>query len=232
MKVQGRTWALLVVMGLVMALTGLMAVTARTWAQGDEEHITLKLRDTPIDDALRMLFQDTPYSYTLAPGITGTVTVTLNDVTFSQALRAILDIHNLTYRKEEGNVYVITRRGETGGTAPGTTVETPAAQTKVYWLGPGGRYELQFLDSRMVALWFGGRNAGGDPIPRPLAGVGGAGGRTTGGVGIGGGVGGIGGGVGGLGGGGYSGGGYTGGGGTSGGGGGRTGGGGTSGRHG
>ncbi len=136
------------------------------------------------------------------------MTVSLHDVTFSQALRAVLDLNRLTYRKEANNVYVITKREaapEKATTTP-VTVETPASEYPLFWIGPGGRYELQALDARDVAMWFGGYQINPLPIPYSVgtpggAGIGGGGGAGGGFGGAGGGGGGLGGGGGGLGGG-------------------------------
>ena len=58
---------------------------------GDEAEaaITVDLRDTPLEDALRAIFKGAPYQYRLEVESAGrNVTLTLNNVTFSQALRA------------------------------------------------------------------------------------------------------------------------------------------------
>ena len=211
---------LLVVLALLLAVAAGLAATAFAYAQEEENPITLDLKDARLEDALRLIFRP-PYSFTLEPGVTGTVTVSLHDVTFSQALRAILDLNHLTYRKEANNLYVISRRQEKPETpaTPPPAVETPASEYPVFWIGPGGRYELQALDSRYIAQWFGGYSINPSPVPYAVAtpsaggagggmggmggGYGGGGGGGMGGMGGGGGIGGAGGGgLGGLGGGG------------------------------
>jgi uncharacterized membrane protein YgcG len=184
--VSHKTRWLLVILGILIAGTAVLAVGARTWAQEEERLITLELREAPLDAALRMLFRDTPYGFTLDPGISGTVTVTLNEVTFSQALRAILDMNSLTYTKE-GNLYLIKRQVEVVNPPLPPIVTQASAQQQIYFFGPGGRYELQYLDCRQITTWFGGTDAGGSPIPVPVASAGGAGGVGVGGGGIGGG---------------------------------------------
>jgi hypothetical protein len=203
-----RTQVVCVALGVVVAMACLVALSAQTWAQGtaaaDEHRITLDLRDANIEDALRMIFRDTPYSFTIEPDVTGKVTLSLNEVPFARALRAILDINNpkLTYRKEAGDLYVITRQAEPATAPPDTTptIEQPAAEQTVYWIGPGGRYQLQYLDCRDVAVWFGGTIIGGTPqYPFGMGGGGGGGGMGggMGGGGLGGNSGGLGGGYGG-----------------------------------
>ena len=218
-----RTRICLVALGALVVIAGVFALGAQSWAQQEEERrITVDLRDAKIFDALSIIFRDTPYSFTLEPGAAGTVTLSLQDVPFSTALRAILNANTpkLTYRKDPGDVYVITQLAQPTTQAPPEVV-APAAEQQVYWIGPGGRYELQYLDCRDVAAWFGGSTVAGSPmIPYAIAGGGGGGGFGGGGAARGGG---------GAGGGG-SGGGGSGGGGTGGGGGGSGGGGGGGGR--
>lgn len=196
-----RTRLLIMVVGVAVALTGLLSAGGPAWAQMEERPITLDLKDVQLEDALRLVFKDTPYSFTLAPGLGGrTVTLTLNDVTFSQALRAILGMHGLTYRKAPGDIYEIMPEPEidvapTGGTQQEEDVIPPRAN--LYWFGPGGRYELQYLDCRLVAIWFGGTQLSSALVPIGIEGTGGGGGGRGGiggGIGGGGGMGGIGGG--------------------------------------
>jgi len=234
--------SIVLVLTLAVAASALLAMGHMARAQGEEERlITIDLRDATLDTALDAIFKTTPYSYVLASGVTGRVTMALNNVTFTQALRAILDMQNLTYRRE-GNVYYITQKIEQAPEQAPVIEEIPASQMNYYWFGPGGRYEPQCLDARIIASWFGvGWEAFMGIVPWPAesgggtggggggarggggGGTGGAGGGGTGGAG--GGGGGRGGGGGGTGGGGGGRGG--GGGGTGGGGGGRGGGGGT-----
>jgi hypothetical protein len=218
------------VLTLAVLAGAMLALGYAAWAQAQEEErpIMLELKEARIDDSLKMLFKSTPYSYVLGSDVAGkTITMSINPpgVTFAQALRAILDASGLTYRRE-GNVYYITQKQPTEvAPQPQVIQEAPASQMKLYWFGPGGRYEFQFLDCRTVSYWFGGWEAFMGIVPWAAeggAGTGGGGGGVGGGGGGGGGTGGGGGGGTGGGGGGRTGGG---GGGTGGGGGGGTGGG-------
>ena len=207
---QRTSRSLLTLLALLLAAGCVLLLASPASAQGEERLITLDLRDANLDDALKLIFRDTPYSYTLAPGISGLVTLTLNEVTFSQALRAILDMHDLTYRREE-NIYYIIQKPTIDTSLP-QAPGAPSAERKIYWFGPGGRYELQYLDCRQVSAWFGGTEAGSSLVPVAVESIGGGGvgggiaGIGGGGIG-GGGIGGIGGGgIGGIGGGGIGGG--------------------------
>jgi len=183
-----RIW--LVALGALVVVASVLALGAQTWAQQEEERrITVDLREAKIFDALSIIFRDTPYSFSLEPGITGTITLSLQEVPFSTALRAILNSNTpkLTYRKEPGDIYVITQLVEPTTPTPQPEITEPAAEQQVYWIGPGGRYELQYLDCRDVAAWFGGYVVSGTPmIPMAIGGAGG-GGAGFGGAGAGGG---------------------------------------------
>ncbi len=144
----------------------------------EERRITVDLRDARIDDALRIIFRDTSYSFTLEPGITGRVTLSLQEAPFQTALRAILNSNNpkLTFRKEANDVYVITQM-QPQAPSPVKEVVQPASEQQVYWIGPGGRYQFQYLDCRDVAYWFGGYSISGTPtVPSAIAGFTGGGG--------------------------------------------------------
>jgi len=203
-----RKQLLLAVAGMVILCAGLACAAGSAWAQAEERAITLDVRDADLEDALRLIFKDTPYSFTLESGITARkVTLTLNNVTFSQALRAILEMNELTYRKE-GRIYHIVREPEpVVAERPPVEDVRSAPRQNIYWFGPGGRYELQYLDCRLVANWFGGREIASSLIPIPVTGgaTGGGGGGFGGSMG-GGGLGGGGASMGGGGGGGRSGG--------------------------
>ncbi len=114
------------------------------------------------------------------------------DAASFDALRTILNsvTPKLTYRKE-GDIYYISQAQEVAPTAPLLESTQQASEQQVYWIGPGGRYGLQYLDCRDVAKWFGGLVVSGTPqIPNPMGGSGTAcaaapagGGTATGGLG-------------------------------------------------
>jgi type II secretory pathway component GspD/PulD (secretin) len=95
---------------LGIALLLLAQPLAGPVAAQDEEHLFgVDFTDAPLEDVLRVLFQDRPYTFTLGPGLEDLrVTITLSNVTFTQALRAVLALHDLTYARS-GNVYRIVR---------------------------------------------------------------------------------------------------------------------------
>jgi len=71
-----------------------------------DHKITLHLTEVPLADALRLLTEPAKRNVVLAPGATGTVTVSLYDVGFEQALGAILVSNGLGYREDGTFIYV------------------------------------------------------------------------------------------------------------------------------
>lgn len=143
-----------------------------------EELISLELKDTKIEDALSLLFKSTGYSFVLEPGITGNVSASFKDVNFSQTLNAILGTNNLTYRKEE-NIYYINKKQDNQMRYIQADTASSVTKQNIYFIGKGGRYELQFLDSRTVSAWFGGSEAQMGIVPWPAESGGAGGGNNS-----------------------------------------------------
>lgn len=74
----------------------------------ESQKITLEIRDTPIKKVLEMLFKGAGVSYVLDPALDKppydkiTVSMSLQDVTFEEALKTLVKAHGLTYRIEGG----------------------------------------------------------------------------------------------------------------------------------
>jgi hypothetical protein len=99
-----RTSWLLV--GLALLLLA-QPVAGPALAQSEEHRVSVDFTDAPLGDVLRAVFRDTPYTFTLGPGLEGLrVTITLSNATFPEALRAIWVLHDLAIGKS-GSVYQI-----------------------------------------------------------------------------------------------------------------------------
>ena len=156
---------------------------------------SLELDQADVRDALRILFKDVGVSYTLSADVTGTVTVSLNNISFETALRNILTQVNATYRVE-GGVYVIINKPVDTGALTGTVDET-TLPTRTEALPR--RVKIRHADPYLIYVLLNGSfELGMQPETSTQAGGGSGGG--------GGGFGGMGGGSGGLGGGGFGGG--------------------------
>lgn len=113
----------------VMALAGLALAGAlltaplSTVAQdvSNQRIPRLELDQADVRDALRILFRSVGANYTIAPEVQGTITVSLTDVPFETALRAVLQQVNATYRVEGGIYVIIPRPAETRPTGTGQT---------------------------------------------------------------------------------------------------------------
>lgn len=70
--------------------------------------ISLHMDDLDVRKALEMLSRESTTNVLVSPGVTGKITADLKEVTFDQALDAILKLCNLSARREKGIVYVYT----------------------------------------------------------------------------------------------------------------------------
>ncbi len=76
---------------------------------------SLELDSADVREALRALFRNVGVSYSIAPEVQGTVTVSLRNVTFEAALQNILKQVNATYRVEGGIYQIVLKEEPTGG---------------------------------------------------------------------------------------------------------------------
>jgi len=74
---------------------------------GVNDRVTMHVSGLPLADALRMLSEPTRRNIVLADGVTGTVTASLYNVTFDEALQAMLASNKLGYRTKGDFVYVL-----------------------------------------------------------------------------------------------------------------------------
>jgi hypothetical protein len=180
----------------------------KSFAQDPSNQIipSLELDSADVREALRALFKNVGVSYSIAPEVQGTVTVSLRNVTFEAALQNILKQVNATYRVE-GGIYQIVLKEEVGG-GTGVTPDTgPPPKTTVV-----RRLKIRSADPQMIiTLLSGSQSTSVAPEQSTIFNTNsGGGGGLGGGGGFGGGGGGFGGG--GFGGGGFGGGGFGGGG--------------------
>ena len=185
---------------------------------GQRQIPSLELDSADVREALKILFRSVNVSYSIAPDVQGTITVSLRNVPFETALRNILNQVDATYRVE-GGIYQIIRR-EDFTTTPTTPTDTnvpaptlPVRRLKIRSADPqfimlmlSGTQSTQIMPemSTLFKSGGGGFGGGGGGFGGQGGGFGGFGGGGLGGFG-GGGLGG--GGLGGFGGGGFGGGG-------------------------
>ncbi len=112
---------------------------------------SLELEQADVREAIKILFRNLNVSYSIAPEVQGTVTVSLRNVPFETALQNILKQVNATYRVE-GGVYQIIARIDPGVTTgpeqlPGGT---PAAKP------PIRRLKIRSADPMFIMMMLSG----------------------------------------------------------------------------
>ena len=190
------------------------AFPAQALAQDDPSQqiiASLEYEQADVREALRALFKNVGVSYTIAPEVQGTITVSLKNVTFETALQNITRQVDATYRIEGGIYQIVRREIEQGGVNTGD-VPTVATGDGKQWI----RLRLiKHADPQLIFLLIGQQGGSQDfslyperttVSNTPSGGGGGGGGGLGGGGGTGGGGGGLGGSGGGGGGGGFGGG--------------------------
>jgi len=186
--------------GAMLAIGMLAGAPVRALGQdvGNQIIPTLELDSADVREALRALFKNVGVSYSIAPEVQGTVTVSLRNVTFEVALRNILGQVNATYRVE-GGIYQIVQKEEVGPTPGGGTTEPLPGSGKVI-----RRLKIRSADPLLIiTLLSGSQSTSVAPEQSTIfntgggQGQGGQGGGGFGGGGFGGGGGGFGGGRGG-----------------------------------
>ncbi|HVL50889.1 MAG TPA: hypothetical protein VM754_05245, partial [Actinomycetota bacterium] len=112
-------------LGVVLLAAAPVKALAQEGDVGGRIIPSLELEQADVRDALKILFRNVGVSYTIAPDVQGTVTVSLKNVPFSTALQNVLNQVNATYRVE-GGIYSIILRETIAPTTqpqdlPGTT---------------------------------------------------------------------------------------------------------------
>ncbi len=135
-----RWWVATGVMLIALACCCVASRSARA-AEG-LPHVTLDLKRASLEDVLKVLFRGTPYTFELAPGDYARVTISLEDASWQEALRAVLDMEGLTLAIK-GNVYHISGRGASAkAPAPAAPPAAKPVHTMVYLTQFGGRTQL------------------------------------------------------------------------------------------
>src|SRR5688572_15229011 len=134
-------------------MTGLFAfapVKASAQDVGGQIIPSLELDAADVREALKILFRSVNVSYSIAPDVQGTITVSLKNVPFETALRNILNQVEATYRVE-GGVYQIIKREIGTPTGPGTdTGPAPAVSN------PVRRLKIRSADPQFIILMLSG----------------------------------------------------------------------------
>jgi hypothetical protein len=163
-------------LGLVIA-GALVAVPVSGIAQNQDDKIieSLDLDQADIRDALKIIFKHVGYSYSVDPGVQGTIVIHIEKKPFETVLRNVLNQVEATYRIEGGIYNIVPRPAPippdqnltTGTTAPSQTIR---------------RIRIQHADpSLIVQLLSGQADIGTPPETSTMAFGGGFGGGMSGG---------------------------------------------------
>ena len=114
-------------LGAMLAIGMLAGAPAKAYSQdvGGQNIPSLELDSADVREALRALFKNVGVSYSIAPEVQGTVTVSLRNVTFEAALQNILKQVNATYRVEGGIYQIVLRQEEVNPGGGGVDVAPP-----------------------------------------------------------------------------------------------------------
>jgi hypothetical protein len=188
-------------LGALLAIGMLAGAPAKSYGQdvGNQNIPSLELDSADVREALRALFKNVGVSYSIAPEVQGTVTVSLRNVTFDAALQNILKQVNATYRVEGGIYQIVLREEPTSGTGGQVDPTGPVRSTVVR------RLKIRSADPQLIITLLSGSQSTG-LVPEQSTVFNTGSGQGQGGFGGGGGMGG------GFGGGGFGGGGFGGGG--------------------
>jgi len=112
---------------------------------------SLELEQADVREALRALFKDVGVSYSIAPEVQGSVTVSLKNVTFATALQNVLRQLDATYRVE-GGVYEIIKRVDTVAPVPEGRGPAPTSSSLIV-----KRIKIRSADPAFIAAMIGSK---------------------------------------------------------------------------
>ena len=131
-------------------LVGAMPTLAAAQEDISQKQIpSLELDQADVREALRALFKNVNVSYSIAPEVQGTVTVSLKNVTFDLALQNVLRQVDATYRVE-GGVYEIVRKAHLTAPTPGAAEEVTPVKTTIV-----RRIKIRSADPQFIAMMLG-----------------------------------------------------------------------------
>ena len=151
---------------MVFALALGLALQSCSTAAAQNNRISLELKDADLHSALTMLFKNSGKSFVLEGGAQGFVNVTLNDVSWDHALRAVLDSLGLTATIDQANnIYRIYPAATAPPPPPQPPeVPNPLASPTITKRTSEGAINFAIIPVRHASLldmvrWFGGTMA-------------------------------------------------------------------------
>jgi type IV pilus secretin PilQ/predicted competence protein len=117
---RAQAWVRAGVLSLLLFVAGPAAARAEglyTDVPPPDEQVSLNLDGAPLLDALKLLVAPRGLNLVLGEGVTGTVRVQLNGVSFEEALHAVLTVNKLSFFQQGQTLYVF-RDDEAAEIAP------------------------------------------------------------------------------------------------------------------
>ena len=140
------------VMGIASGILVLASMPELAMAQEDvsqKQIPSLELEQADVREALRALFKNVNVSYSIAPEIQGSVTVSLKNVSFETALQHVLRQVDATYRVE-GGIYEIVKRTDVFAPVSGDSEDVTPVKTTVI-----RRIKIRSADPQFIAMMIG-----------------------------------------------------------------------------
>jgi hypothetical protein len=133
-------WTRLVLAGGLGALLVLAAIPglADTSGLSTDKLVTVQVSNTPVIDVIDLVFRQVGYKYTIEPGVSGNITLSLKSVEFGTAIKALADGANLAYKISDGRFLISPRPKPKAISAATAKAKTQtAAPAKSGTPGPG-----------------------------------------------------------------------------------------------
>ena len=168
-----------VVFSAALILVMMLAVCSMVFAQATsspsaeaEKRVTLQFKDVPVSNAIAILFEG--INHVIEPGVQGTVTLMLSDVSFTDALQALLKAAGLTARKE-GIVYYIGPRKEQPTEITPVTSVVPETEVQVERSKIPEKIPIGYADVQEIGQYLGAQQGSSARNQMGMGGYGGMG---------------------------------------------------------
>ncbi len=109
MSIQSKAWIAVFFCGWMSLTPSVFAKSKMDFLEGSKKLVSIDLRDSDVVDVLRFLAQKGGFNIFVNPGISGRVTLYLQNVRIATILDIILLSNNLAYQERDSVVYIVTQ---------------------------------------------------------------------------------------------------------------------------
>jgi type II secretory pathway component HofQ len=152
-----RTLLTLIVIAAIMVCATLASAQTSGTPSELDKRVTLQFKDVPIGNAIAILFEG--INHVVEPGVQGSVTLSLNDVPFNDALQAMLKAAGMTARKEN-NVYYIGPRRELPAETAALASVVPETEVQVERSKIPEKIKIGYGDATEIGSYLGAQIGG------------------------------------------------------------------------